>query len=135
MTILADMTAVLADSADWIDCGTLDDLPLRGARVIRHQGGSIALFRPAEGPPAAIANACPHKGGPLADGLVHGRAVSCPLHGRVFNLDDGRAAAPDRDCVARYPVTVSAEGRVLVRLRPLSPAAPAGAGLIAEAAE
>ncbi|GGB25147.1 hypothetical protein GCM10011505_02930 [Tistrella bauzanensis] len=119
-----------SDMTDWIDCGSIEQLPLRGARVIRHAGGSIAVFRPAQGLPAAINNACPHKAGPLADGMVHGRSVSCPLHGRVFDLDSGRAAAPDRDCVTRYPVAVTVDGRVLVRLRPLSPAAPAGAAIM-----
>ena len=88
----------------WIDVGTLDDIPPMGARVVRSPDGDIALFRTADDRVFALYDRCPHKGGPLSQGIVHGHAVTCPLHNWVIGLDDGRAKDPDEGCVRTVPV-------------------------------
>jgi nitrite reductase (NADH) small subunit len=90
----------------WIDIGRLDDILPLGARVVRARLGDIAIFRTADNKVFALADRCPHKGGPLSQGIVHGERVTCPLHNWVVGLGDGQAIAPDRGCVARYPVKV-----------------------------
>ena len=73
----------------------IDDIPLLGSRLIKSKGPDIALFRNAENEVFAMHDKCPHKGGPLSEGIVHGRRVTCPLHGMNIRLDDGQAVAPD----------------------------------------
>ena len=74
----------------------LDDIPPLGSRVVRRQsGGDIAIFRNADDEVFALHDKCPHKGGPLSQGLVHGRRVTCPLHAWNIGLEDGHAVAPD----------------------------------------
>jgi len=97
----------------WIEIGRLDDIPRRGARQVRrsHSAFAIAVFRTAEDEVFALVDRCPHRGGPLSAGIVHDRAVACPLHGWVIRLDSGEAEAPDRGCVPRIAVRL-AEGRI-----------------------
>ena len=95
----------------WLDVGPFDGLPQRGARVVRVRGVDIAVFRTAEDEVFALVDRCPHRGGPLSAGIVHDRAVACPLHGWVIRLDSGEAEAPDRGCVPRIAVRL-AEGRI-----------------------
>lgn len=95
--------------SDWKQVCTLDDIPRLGSRVVRHEedGGviDIALFR-TQGEVFALRNKCPHKGGPLSEGIVHGKQVTCPLHGWKLSLETGEAVAPDVGCARRYPVKV-----------------------------
>jgi len=88
---------------------TLEDIPRLGSRVVRHEedGGviDIAIFR-TQGEVFALRNKCPHKGGPLSEGIVHGKQVTCPLHGWKLYLETGEAVAPDVGCARRYPVKV-----------------------------
>ena len=93
----------------------LDDIPRLGARVVRTAHGDIAVFRNAEDEVFALEDRCPHKGGPLSQGIVHGRSVTCPLHGWTIDLTSGSAHAPDRGCVRAYPVKVK-DGAVLLAL-------------------
>ena len=103
---------------------TIDDIPLLGSRVLqRESGDNIALFRPAADRVFALADRCPHKGGPLSQGIVSGDTVTCPLHGWNIQLESGQACAPDVGCARRYPVQLR-EGEVWLSL---APAAPAGA--------
>jgi nitrite reductase (NADH) small subunit len=90
----------------------LDDIPRLGARVIRTGFGEVAVFRTAEDEVFALEDRCPHKGGPLSQGIVFGRRVSCPLHGWTVELADGCAVAPDRGCAKRFPVEVCPDGTV-----------------------
>ncbi|MEL7137806.1 MAG: Rieske 2Fe-2S domain-containing protein, partial [Pseudomonadota bacterium] len=60
----------------WIDIGALDDIPVRGARVVRTRVGCLAVFRTGADEVFALADQCPHKGGPLSEGIVHGRSVT-----------------------------------------------------------
>ena len=104
-------------SNGWIDVGTLADIPKQGARVVRHPDGDIAVFRTANDEVFALRDRCPHKGGPLSQGIVYGNKVACPLHDWKINLDTGLAVAPDEGCAARFPVKLE-EGRVLLSLVP-----------------
>ena len=98
---------------DWIEIGRLADIPRRGARCVTTPSGRIAVFRTADDQVYAIENRCPHKGGPLSDGIVHGAAVTCPLHNWVFDLATGRAQGADEGAVRTFPVTL-VNGRILM---------------------
>jgi nitrite reductase (NADH) small subunit len=97
----------------WIDIAALNDIPQRGARVVKTQLGCVAVFRTGADEVFALNNACPHKAGPLAEGIVHGKSVTCPLHNWVISLETGEAQGADTGRVLTYPVRVDA-GRVLL---------------------
>lgn len=98
---------------NWIEIGGITDIPLRGARCINTPAGRIAVFRTAENQVFAIENRCPHKGGPLSEGIVHGASVTCPLHNWVFDLATGEAQGADEGQVETFPVEV-VEGRIFI---------------------
>jgi nitrite reductase (NADH) small subunit len=110
----------------WIEVGRLDDIPRRGARRVTRAKGSppIAVFRTADDEIFALVDRCPHRGGPLSEGIVQGRAVACPLHGWVIELDSGRAEAPDEGCTQTVEIRLSGD-RILLSL----PRIEAAAGL------
>jgi len=96
-----------AASCPWRSICNIDDIPVHGARVLRREGKEdVALFRTVDGQVYAVIDRCPHKGGPLSAGLVHGRSVACPLHGWVLDLESGQAQAPDEGSVRTLPVKV-----------------------------
>ena len=97
----------------WLDIGDLNDIPLRGARVIKTKVGCVALFRTAPDEVFATSDRCPHKGGPLSEGIVHGHQVTCPLHDWVFDLTTGAARGADQGAVRTWPVRVE-RGRILI---------------------
>ena len=97
----------------WIDIGHIEDIPLRGARLVKTHIGCIAVFRTAEAEVFAATNSCPHKGGPLSEGIVHGQSVTCPLHNWVFDLNTGQAQGADEGQIATYPVRLEG-GRILL---------------------
>ncbi|NTV97280.1 MAG: nitrite reductase small subunit NirD [Thiobacillus sp.] len=101
----------------WIEIGTLDDIPRQGARVVKTADGDIALFRTVDDQVFALRDRCPHKGGPLSQGIVSGHKVACPLHDWKIALDTGIAQAPDRGCAARFPVRLE-NGTVSLSLTP-----------------
>lgn len=80
---------------NWISIGHIDDIPLRGSRCVKTPGMNIAVFRTSENEVFAIENRCPHKNGPLSEGIVHGKAVTCPLHNWVISLETGKALGAD----------------------------------------
>jgi nitrite reductase (NADH) small subunit len=84
---------------DWIEIGTLNDIPRRGARCVKTPQGKIAVFRTMEDQVFAIDDHCPHKGGPLSQGIVHGASVTCPLHNWVISLETGKALGADEGSV------------------------------------
>ena len=87
----------------------LEDIPRLGSRIVRpEKGGDIALVRTADDSVFALHDKCPHKGGPLSQGLVHGRKVTCPLHSWNINLEDGHAVAPDVGSCSKFDVKVEA---------------------------
>ncbi|WP_323770709.1 nitrite reductase small subunit NirD [Antarctobacter sp.] len=97
----------------WIDIGAIDEVPLRGARVLKTNVGCVAVFRTGADEVFAVSDTCPHKGGPLSDGIVHGQSVTCPLHNWVFDLNTGQAQGADEGHIATYPVRVDA-GRIQI---------------------
>ena len=96
---------------DWTAIGTINDIPRLGARTVETPLGQVAVFRTAEDEVFALINKCPHRGGPLSDGIVSGRKVACPLHNWVIDLNSGEAIAPDEGCTTSVPVKV--EGTAL----------------------
>ena len=106
----------------FLDVGVLSDFPALGTRIVRTQFGDVAVFRTSNDELFALDDRCPHKGGPLSQGIVHGKRVTCPLHNWVIQLEDGVAAAPDVGCVHRHEVRVVAG---IVQLQLLQRAAAA----------
>jgi len=102
---------------DWIEVGRIEDVPILGARVVRTASYDIAVFRTAADDIFALRDECPHKGGPLSQGIVHGQRVACPLHDWKISLDTGIAVAPDEGCAARFPVKVES-GVIWLSLTP-----------------
>ncbi len=91
---------------EWVKVGAIDDIPPLGARVVKSAHGDIAVFRNADDEVFALLDKCPHKGGPLSQGIVFGRHVACPLHNWSIGLADGEAVAPDVGCVRQFAVKV-----------------------------
>lgn len=106
---------VIKKTIGWVEIGPVNSIPKLGSRVVRRAGGDIALFRAGDGRIYALDNACPHKGGPLADGMVHGCRVTCPLHNWVMDLETGEAIAPDQGRVRTWPVKVT-DGTIFICL-------------------
>ena len=98
--------------SDWIDICRIDDIPVLGARRVRRPAGTdVAIFRTGSDRIFALLDRCPHKGGPLSQGIVFGEHVACPLHNWAISLEDGQARAPDVGCATRFSVRV--EGGVV----------------------
>ena len=94
---------------NWKGICRVEDIPVLGARRIqRAQGGAIAIFRNAQDKVFALLDSCPHKGGPLSQGIVFGESVACPLHNWTIGLADGCARSPDEGCTPRFSVKVAA---------------------------
>src|SRR5439155_21508917 len=86
----------------------VDDIPVLGARrVQRANACAVAVFRNAEDKVFALLDSCPHKGGPLSQGIVFGTSVACPLHNWAIGLDDGCAKSPDEGCTPKFAVKVA----------------------------
>ncbi|MEI6986962.1 MAG: nitrite reductase small subunit NirD [Rhodospirillaceae bacterium] len=82
-------------NSSWIEIGSVSDIPRRSARVVKTPSGDIAVFRTGNDEIYALRDRCPHAGGPLSNGIVHDRKVTCPLHGLVVDLGSGQALGPD----------------------------------------
>ena len=104
-------------SDNWIEVGKLSEIPSQGARVVETGKGDIAVFRTADDEIFALRDKCPHKGGPLSQGIISGKRVSCPLHDWKIHLDSGDAVAPDVGCAATYPVKMEGD-MVMLSLTP-----------------
>ena len=97
---------------EWTAVCKVEDIPVLGSRrVSRQQGLDVAVFRNDAGDVFALLDRCPHKGGPLSQGIVFGTSVACPLHNWTIGLCTGQAAAPDEGCTPKFAVKV-AEGQV-----------------------
>jgi nitrite reductase (NADH) small subunit len=93
--------------SDWIQICRVDDIPVLGARRVRRPAGTdVAIFRTESDRVFALLDRCPHKGGPLSQGIVFGEHVACPLHNWAISLEDGQARAPDIGCATRFAVRV-----------------------------
>ena len=99
----------------WYELGPVTDIPIRGSRRVIINNQTIGLFRTAADQVYAIEDQCPHKRGPLSQGIVHDNCVTCPLHNWVINLESGQAQGADQGSVTTYPVVVeSGQLRVAV---------------------
>ena len=109
---------------NWVEVGRLDDIPRRGARrvIVAHGAAPIAVFRTGDDAVFALVDRCPHRGGPLSEGIIEGNAVACPLHGWVIDLASGNAAAPDVGCTLTVPVKLVGD-RILLSRAALEPVA------------
>lgn len=93
--------------SNWKKICLVQDIPVLGSRcVARPQGMDVAVFRNAQDEVFALLDRCPHKGGPLSQGIVFGTSVACPLHNWTIGLADGAARAPDEGCTPRFSVMV-----------------------------
>lgn len=94
-------------SKQWKVICKVTDIPVLGARVVhRADQPNVAIFRNSADKVFALLDRCPHKGGPLSQGIVFGERVACPLHNWSIGLDSGCAAAPDEGCTQKYSVKV-----------------------------
>jgi nitrite reductase (NADH) small subunit len=95
-------------SQQWQVICKVDDIPVLGSRVLKREAGNVAIFRNSSDKVFALLDRCPHKGGPLSQGIVFGERVACPLHNWQIELGSGCAAAPDEGCTQRFAVQVEA---------------------------
>ena len=98
-----------------VDVGSVTDLPERGARCVRIGATTVAVFRTSGGGIFALRDQCPHRGGPLSQGIVHGTRVTCPLHDWVIDLKTGKATGVDEGSTPTFTVRVI-DGRVVLEL-------------------
>ena len=95
------------DTDAWVSICHIDDIPVLGSRrVAREQGLDVAVFRNDRDEVFALLDRCPHKGGPLSQGIVFGTQVACPLHNWTIGLDSGCAREPDEGCTPKFAVKV-----------------------------
>ena len=110
----------MSNNNEWKVICRVEDIPVLGARrVVRETGAEVAVFRNSEDKVFALLDRCPHKGGPLSQGIVYGESVACPLHNWSIGLNDGCAKAPDEGCTPRFAVKVE-DGRVSLDLNELN---------------
>ena len=111
---------VLASRQQWVRVTACDSIPLREGRAVTLGRRQIAIFNLGDRF-LATDNQCPHRGGPLCDGIVAGDSVVCPLHAWKVRLDTGaveRPASPDK-CVTTYPTRI--DNGILMLELPLEP--------------
>ena len=100
---------------EWTLICKIDDIPVLGSRrVERAQGLDVAVFRNSQDEVFALLDRCPHKGGPLSQGIVFGTSVACPLHNWTIGLCDGQASAPDEGCTPQFSVKLE-DGAVFLK--------------------
>jgi len=98
-------------SENWIDVCDANDIPTQGSRIVKTPAGCLALFKTTAGEVFALDDKCPHKQGPLSQGMVHDKFVTCPLHSWVFSLETGEAQGADEGRVETTPARI-VNGRV-----------------------
>jgi nitrite reductase (NADH) small subunit len=99
--------------SEWVEVGDVDNVPARGSRVIATAQSDIAIFKSADGRIFALWDKCPHKGGPLSQGIVHGTSVTCPLHNWVIGLETGEVKGPDQGCARKVSVQLK-DGKIFL---------------------
>ncbi|MBC8131145.1 MAG: nitrite reductase small subunit NirD [Rhizobiaceae bacterium] len=102
----------------WVAIGTVADIPRRGARCVVTPAGRIAVFRTQDDQIFAVEDRCPHKGGPLSQGIVHDASVACPLHGQVISLETGDVRGPDIGHVRTFAVRVDPDTKAIEMAMP-----------------
>jgi len=108
--------------SNWLEIAKLEDIPVLGARVVKTDTMNIALFRTSGDEVFAIKDECPHKKGPLSQGIVHGTSVTCPMHNWKIDLASGEALGPDEGCTNTFATKIE-NGRVFLSLADSSEAA------------
>ncbi|MDP1567756.1 MAG: nitrite reductase small subunit NirD [Polaromonas sp.] len=99
---------------EWTVICRVEDIPVLGSRrVARERGIDVAVFRNTEDQVFALLDRCPHKGGPLSQGIVFGSSVACPLHNWTIGLADGSAQGADEGCTPKFACKVE-DGQVLL---------------------
>jgi nitrite reductase (NADH) small subunit len=98
---------------NWVSVGQLSDIPVLGSRRVMIGDKRIALFRTRVNKVFALLDSCPHEGGPLSDGIVHGNCVTCPLHNWVISLQDGQAQGADTGSTQTYQIRIDGEQLML----------------------
>lgn len=98
---------------DWIEVGSIADIPRRGARCVVTPRGRISIFRTQDNQLFALEDRCPHKNGPLSQGIVHGTSVTCPLHNWVISLETGQAQGADEGHTRTFAIRRDGD-RILV---------------------
>ena len=104
-----------AQTENWVDVCAAEDIPAQGSRIVKTPDGCLALFKTTTGEVFALNDKCPHKQGPLSQGIVHDKFVTCPLHSWVFSLETGEAQGADEGKVKTHSVRV-VDGRVELAL-------------------
>lgn len=102
--------------SNWTEIVNLEDIPKLGSRVVKTDTMDVALFRTRDDQVFALRDACPHKGGPLSQGIVHGTSVTCPLHNWKIDLASGEALGPDEGCTNVFPTKIE-DGKVYLGLK------------------
>lgn len=100
---------------DWTAIGTIADIPRQGARTVSLDGRRIAVFRTQDDSIFVLDDRCPHKQGPLSQGIVHGHSVTCPLHNWRIALATGEAQGDDKGCTPTIAVRLE-EDRIFIAL-------------------
>jgi nitrite reductase (NADH) small subunit len=108
--------------SNWTEISKLEDIPRLGSRILKTDTMNIALFRTATDEVFAIRDECPHKQGPLSQGIVHGSSVTCPLHNWKIDLASGEALGPDEGCTNTFETKIE-DGRVFLALAAANEAA------------
>jgi nitrite reductase (NADH) small subunit len=97
----------MSPNTGWIKICSIEEIPVLGSRrVARPQGIDVAIFRNDQNEVFALLDRCPHKGGPLSQGIVFGKHVACPLHNWAIALSDGQARAPDEGCTPSFKLKI-----------------------------
>jgi nitrite reductase (NADH) small subunit len=100
---------------EWTLICKLEDIPVLGSRRVERAAGlDVAVFRNSQDVVFALLDRCPHKGGPLSQGIVFGTSVACPLHNWTIGLCDGQASAPDEGCTPKFSVKLDG-GQVFLK--------------------
>ncbi|MBW0158313.1 nitrite reductase small subunit NirD [Sedimentimonas flavescens] len=94
---------------NWVAIGSINDIPRQGARCVKNGEMTIAVFRTSDDQVFALEDKCPHKNGPLSQGIVHGGCVTCPLHNWVISLETGAAQGADEGQTASFPVKLDGQ--------------------------
>lgn len=98
-----------AVATTWVEIGKLQDIPRQGSRCIKLGEMTIAVFRTVEDKVFALEDKCPHKNGPLSQGIVHDGCVTCPLHNWIISLETGEAQGADEGATKSFPVKLDGE--------------------------
>lgn len=107
--------SAISQTENWVKIGDLADIPIRGARCVEYGDMTIAIFRTANDKIFALEDKCPHKNGPLSNGIVHDGCVTCPLHNWVISLETGQAQGADEGQTLSFPIKMDGDS-ILISL-------------------